>query len=40
MVHVEEWYQYRAIATGHQVDQKRVYLATDDHQLLKEAKNK
>ena len=40
MVHVEEWYQYRAIATGHQVDKKRVYLATDDHQLLKEAKNK
>ena len=40
MVHVEEWYQYCAIATGHQVDQKRVYLATDDHQLLEKAKEK
>ena len=40
MVHVEEWYQQRAIATGHQVDQKRVFLATDDHRLLEEAKKK
>lgn len=40
MVHVEEWYEQRAIITGHQVDQKRVFLATDDHKLLAEAKEK
>ena len=40
MVHVEEWYEQRAITTGHQVDQKRVFLATDDPQLLGEAKTK
>ena len=40
MVHVEEWYQQRAIAIGHEVDKKRVFLATDDHQLLEEAKEK
>ena len=40
MVHVEEWYQQRAIAIGHEVDEKRVFLATDDHQLLEEAKEK
>ena len=40
MVHVEEWYQQRFITTGHQVDQKRVFLATDDRQLLGEAKKK
>ena len=40
MVHVEEWYVQRAITTGHPVDQKRVFLATDDPQLLVEAKKK
>ena len=40
MVHVEEWYQQRAITTGHKVDQKRIFLATDDHHLLGEAKEK
>ena len=40
MVHVEEWYQQRAITTGIQVDQKRVFLATDDRLLLEEAKKK
>ena len=40
MLQVEEWYQQRAITTDHQVDQKRVYLATDDRQLLAEAKRK
>ena len=40
MVHVEEWYQQRAVAIGHEVDEKRVFLATDDHQLLEEAKEK
>ena len=40
MVHVEYWYEQRAIITGSQVDQKRVFLATDDHNLLAEAKRK
>ena len=40
MVHVEDWYEQRTIITGRQVDQKRVFLATDDHQLLAEAKKK
>ena len=40
MVHVEEWYEQRAIMTGHQMDQKRVFLATDDPHLLGEAKTK
>ena len=40
MVHVEEWYQQRAIALGHEDDQKRVFLATDDYHLLEEAKGK
>ena len=40
MTQVEEWYKQRAVTTGHQVDQKRVFLATDDPQLLVEAKTK
>ena len=40
MTHVEEWYQQRALVTGNQVDQKRVFLATDDANLLREAKTK
>lgn len=40
MVHVEEWYEQRAMTTEHQVDQKRVFLATDDRKLLEEAKKK
>ena len=40
MTQVEDWYVQRAIRTGHQVDQKRVFLATDEHKLLEEAKKK
>lgn len=40
MVHVEAWYQQRAITTGQYIDQKRVFLATDDRHLLEEAKKK
>jgi len=40
MTHVEEWYQQHALVTGNQVDQKRVFLATDDANLLREAKTK
>ena len=40
MAHVEEWYDQRAITTGDDVDQQRVLLATDDPQLLAEAKRK
>lgn len=38
MVHVEEHFQL--LARRMQVDKKRVYLATDDPSLLKEAKTK
>jgi glycoprotein 6-alpha-L-fucosyltransferase len=38
MVHVEEHFQL--LARRMQVDKKRVYLATDDPSLLKEAKAK
>ena len=38
MVHVEEHFQL--LARRMQVDKKRVYLATDDPSLLKEAKIK
>ena len=40
MVHVEEWYKQRAVTTGQQVEQKRVFLATDDRNLLEEARKK
>lgn len=40
MTHVEEWYQQHTLITGHQVGQKRVFLATDDANLLGEAKIK
>lgn len=40
MIHVEEWYQQYAVTNGRQADQKRVFLATDDSQLLAEAKKK
>lgn len=38
MVHVEEHFQL--LSRRMQVDKKRVYLATDDPSLLKEAKTK
>lgn len=38
MVHVEEHFQL--LARRMQVDKRRVYLATDDPSLLKEAKTK
>jgi len=40
MAHVNEWYDQRAITTGKEVDKRRVFLATDDPQLLEEAKRK
>ena len=40
MTHVKEWYDQLAITTGDDVDQRRVFLATDDPQLLAEAKRK
>jgi len=40
MVHVSEWYDQRAITTGEEVDKRMVFLATDDPQLLEEAKRK
>ena len=32
MTHVKEWYDQCAITTGDDVDQQRVFLATDDPQ--------
>ena len=38
MVHVEEWYEYQEVLGNHW--ERRVYLATDDPSVVKEAINK
>ena len=38
MVHVEEWYQL--YAKDNKVDKKRVFIATDDPSVIKEARQK
>ena len=38
MVHVEEWYEQLSLTET--VEQKRVFIATDDPAVIKEAKEK
>ena len=38
LVHVEDWYQL--YAKGNKVDKKRVFIATDDPSVIKEARQK